>query len=115
MRVALCDYRSVAPNPWLQILYLGGFRPVPTAYRDWLQDIVSLRRPRVAGALLALPNVAVLFIVGVLLALIGDLTGFAIFVGASVVGVAAGAAVTPFARRRARAIASKNGLIAPIT
>ena len=104
---------TVAPNPWHQVLYLAGVRPVPTAYRDWLQDVVSLRRPQLAGALLASPNAAMLAVVGVLLALIGDTSGFFIFLGGAAAVVLAGALITPFARRRARAIASKNGLIAP--
>jgi len=106
---------SAVPNPWHQLLYLGGARPVPSAYRDWLQDIVSLRRPRLAGARLASPNAAMLVVVGIFLAVIGDLNGFGIFFGGALLVVVAGAGITPFARRRARAVAAKNGLSVPLS
>jgi len=103
----------VTPNPWHQLSYLSGFRPVAPESRDWLEDIVSLRRPRRAGALLAAPNAVMLAVVGLFLGLIGDVSGLAIFVGGSVLVVIAGALITPFARQRARKIAAKNGLAAP--
>ena len=98
------------PDPLHQVLYLGSFQQVPPWYREWLEDILTFRRPRRTGWLLALPFVASFLFFGGLLAAIGDLNGLAMFGGGGVFIAALFVGFPPSAYRRARGLARKNEL-----
>lgn len=101
------------PSSWQKLVYLSGVKAAPDAHTQWLSDTLAMPDRTRLGLLLAAPNAAMVATAGLItLLFLGDPVGL-FLLPAAVLVLIAGAALTPFTRRRAEKVAARNGLAPP--